>query len=101
MPIALIQPVLNPLLKTYIHAIKAIATAGNGDTDYLCPKMLVEQYPYSVCFLAANADPEPIIPLTVTSDVAMVKVNIAAIIVLLVTITNNGNSNVPNDYGSE
>ena len=26
-PNALIQPVLNPLLKTYIHAIKAIATA--------------------------------------------------------------------------
>jgi hypothetical protein len=40
-PNALIQPVLNPLLKTYIHAIKAIANAivfpefpsGNNNTD--------------------------------------------------------------------
>jgi hypothetical protein len=40
-PNALIQPVLNPLLKTYIHAIKAIAIAivftefptGNDNTD--------------------------------------------------------------------
>ena len=40
-PIALIQPVLNPLLKTYIHAIKAMTIAivftelpaGNNNTD--------------------------------------------------------------------
>jgi hypothetical protein len=36
-----------------------------------------------------------------TSDVAMVKVNTAAINVLLVTIINNGSPNILNHYGAK
>jgi hypothetical protein len=56
--------------------------------------------PCSIYFLAANACAELIRPLIATSDEAMAMVNIAAIIVLLVTITINGNPCVFNKYGT-